>query len=280
MNELENITSRAIVPDQLLPYVKAVSGMTSAPCGKCVLHRYENVAVLVAYDPTEPIGCEGMDDAVEKALNFPGLDQLTVLGPASPKLAPRKHVRQNDQYWGIKLENLEKSAKLRNTLKRAGRDLTVESARGADAWGAEHEKLIADFCARKKAGLSEESIYLFGQLKKYLAEAPDAMLFSVRDGKGALSGCAIGDYSSFSMAFYMFAFRYRDATPGTSDLLLDAIIGEAQNRGYDTINLGLGINGGVEFFKRKWGAVPLFPYVECSWKIKRKGFLARILGRK
>ena len=42
------------------------------------------------------------------------------------------------------------------------------------------------------------------------------------------------------------------------------------------LNLGLGINPGVAFFKRKWNARPWLPYVETSWEFPARGRLARL----
>jgi len=44
------------------------------------------------------------------------------------------------------------------------------------------------------------------------------------------------------------------------------------------MNLGLAVNAGIGFFKRKWGADLFLPYVEVSWDIKPLPPMAR-LGR-
>ncbi|MDE7372282.1 MAG: translation initiation factor IF-2, partial [Desulfovibrio sp.] len=106
-------------------------------------------------------------------------------------------------------------------------------------------------------------------------------LFSAWDAAGRLLACAIGDYSSFSTAFYMFAFRSPDAPPGTADALLAALAAEGAERGHSLLNLGLGMGAGVSFFKKKWGATPFLPCVETSWSPrpeKKRGWLARIFG--
>lgn len=280
MKELEQISALAQTPDQLLAYVGAVSGMTSSLCGEAILHRYDDNAVLVAYSPQDPLDPALMNESVEEALGLQGLRQLTVLGPERPRQAPSHFSCREDLYWGLNLDKVDKSPKLRNILKRARRDLELTKSQGKGAWTAEHDELLTAFCAYRNERLEEDSVFLFRQVDKYLAAAPEAMLFSARDTEGRLKACAIGDFSAFSTAFYMFAFRYPDAPPGSADLLLDALVGEARERGYERLNLGLGINKGVEFFKKKWGAKPLFPYVESSWEIKRKGWLSRLLGRK
>ena len=51
--------------------------------------------------------------------------------------------------------------------------------------------------------------------------------------------------------------------------VLDALAAEGIRRGHTLLNLGLGINPGIVFFKRKWNATILRPHVETSWAVQR-----------
>ena len=95
----------------------------------------------------------------------------------------------------------------------------------------------------------------------------DAVLFAARNASGRLLAMAVGDYSALCTAFYMFAFRQDDCPPGVSDALLQALADEAVRRGQGVLNLGLGIDGGITFFKKKWGAFELMPHLETSWTL-------------
>ena len=77
----------------------------------------------------------------------------------------------------------------------------------------------------------------------------------------------MADFGAGEYAFYLFNFRSPEAAiPGTSDLLLHALIREAQERGKRYLNLGLGINKGVAFFKEKWGARPFLPHQSLIYR--------------
>jgi len=65
---------------------------------------------------------------------------------------------------------------------------------------------------------------------------------------------------------------------GATDLLLSGLLGEAHERGHTRMNLGLGVNEGVGFFKRKWGAVPFLPYVQTTWEITSPGISSILAG--
>lgn len=269
-------TAKAITPDQLLPYVLAVSGMEYIDVDGLPLYVSDGAGVFAAHQQSG--AAMSLEEAVDKALGAAKLKNITVLAAARPPQAPVDCQCRKDMYWAIDLPYAAKNAKLRNMLKRASREIGLEATSGDKAWTPDHARLAEAFCRRKKAALDDGSIYIFNNLDKYLSRAPDAILFSAKKKDGALAACAIGDFSAFSTAFYMFAFRQPDAPPGTADLLLDAIIAEAGKRGMARINLGLGIDSGVEFFKKKWGAAPWLPHVETSWDINRKGWFARIFG--
>ena len=72
--------------------------------------------------------------------------------------------------------------------------------------------------------------------------------------KARLVAFDIVEFGSKDYAFYMFNFTSReDYVPGASDLLLNEMIRLAREKGKRFINLGLGINKGISFFKNKMG---------------------------
>lgn len=283
---LAELTAQAITPDQLLPYVRAVSGLESRLCGGCALHHGGGQAVLVAYPAGKPDDMAAADAAVAEALAMPGLERITVISAGRPAAAPATAESTEDAYWSLPLPLVSPPGrpgqKVRNLLRRAGREIAIEQGGGAAAWTPDHAALAEAFIKKKGDALDAGSSYIFRKLGDYLAAAPDARLFSARDRSGRLLACAIGDFSSFTTAFYMFAFRSPDAPPGTADALLSALAAEGAARGHALLNLGLGMGAGVSFFKKKWGATPFLPCVETSWTpeaSKKRGWLSKILGR-
>lgn len=278
----------ALVPDQIPGYVGAVSGLASRACGDGLLHHGEGFGVLVFYPPDavdlpEPELVPKLDAAVEAAQADDSIRHLTVQAPVRPSLAPKGCLEKRDYFLQLPIPAPPPGQKLRNMLRRGELELNVEQNGGKDSFGPGHLALCADFCRRKAPALDAGSAHIMAHLADYLDNCPDVRLFSARKADGSLAGCAIGDFSAFATAFYMFAFRAQDAPPGTADLLLAAVLEEADARGHTRINLGLGIGPGIEFFKKKWGASIFLPCVECSWQISRKtgasGWLGRIFGK-
>ena len=274
---LSQVTASAITPDQLIPYVKAVSGLDSRMYGDCVGHYCDGQIVLIGYPMGKPLDKNALDAAVEEALQTKGLQHITILCPEKPSQTPENASVSEDAYWSLPLPLAPFKQKLRNMLARAKRDISIEES-GAEGYGQEHEAIVNDFCSRRT--LEPGMIHIFHQLKKYLAESPNARLFSAWTKEGKTAAFAIGDYSSFNTAFYMFACRLPSAPPGTADALLEAVAKYGEEHGHSQLNLGLAVNDGIGFFKKKWGAEFFLPCYEYGWDIQKenKGWFARLFG--
>lgn len=270
MANLAEITAAALVPDQLVDYVRAIAGLKSRGCGDFLLHWLDDSAVLVAYG--DDFNVASLDAAVRETLADPKIKSVAVLAPEPPAAAPPNAKINRDNYWFLPLPAPAPNQKLRNILKTAASRYSVSQ----EPWSEDAGRLAADF--RRRKNLDDATAYLFERLDVYLAACPLARLYAARDDEGSLRACAIADFSGLATAFYMFAFGAPNS-PGSADLLLAAVIAEAENRGYEKINLGLGINPGIEFFKKKWGAKPALPLTETSWSVRRPGFFRRLFGK-
>lgn len=292
---LSHISAGAWVPEQLVHYVAAVSGRRACLCGDYAAYTMDGHATLVAYpwaaDATvisgatglsDASGLSGASDALEalaqaeaprlaealESLAAMGCARVTVLAPFAlpaslPGAVPGAIVSARDSYWQIALPGTRPGQKLRNLLKRAAQEVTVRQ----EAFGTGHQALVARYLAERDLPPGTRAI--FSALPAYAGLAGQAGvnlgLYSARRSDGSLAGFAVGDFSGLHSAFYMFAFRARNAPPGTADLLLKHILLRAKVMGHRRLNLGLGVNPGIAFFKQKWGATPLLPYVESQW---------------
>lgn len=278
-DRLERVTAQAVTPEQVIRYVCAVSDLKPRMLGACVAYEREGEVVLVGYPLHDPKDTGAMADAVSLALGLAGLRRITVLGPARPPQAPSSATVQEDWYYSLPAPAPPPGQKLRNLLRRAGRDLTVE--RGGP-WGEDHAALVRRYLDERPLAAGIRRIY--ARISRYLTESAGSMLVSARLADGQLAAFSVGEFTGLATAFYMFSFRNaRLAPPGATDLLLAQLLEEANERGHAHMNLGLGINEGIGFFKRKWGSVPFLAYVETTWEIPSTGIptvLAGLLRRR
>ncbi len=273
-----HISLQAMTPDQLLPYVHAVSQSTSFTMGSFLVHYHSGHAIVVGYPLDENFQPENMHtpryqeqlqlalgEQLQLLMPTPSIERLSVLAPVRAHVIPENATILHDNYYILPLP-LQHSTlqKVHSTCRRAAPYITIEQSHGESAWSSAHQELMLHYIGRQ--GISKEMSSIFQSLGLYCRHAPQVRLFSAYDTQtGELLGYTVGDFTSLHTAFYMFAFRKPSAHPGTAEVLLMALLEEAQQRGYSSCNLGLGIHKGIRFFKEKWGAVPALPFIQCSW---------------
>jgi hypothetical protein len=266
------VSAAAVVPEQIIAYVRAVSGSRPRLVGSCIAYQTGTELVLVGYPLPDPTDETAMAAAVDEALTIKELSRLTVIGPARPPQAPAGTRFGRDCYALLPLPPPAPGQKLRNMLRRAARELTVQPGR---LWGEEHQALVDQYLASRS--LDSGTIHIFRQIPDYLAASGGSLLFSARTSAGRLAALVVGEFASLETAFFMFCFRDPQAAPpGSTDLLLAALVDEAVKRGHARLNLGLGINEGVRFFKRKWGASAELPCFQGAWDIEPPGLARRL----
>jgi len=261
--QFAGVTAQAQTPEQVIPYVCAVSELKPRMLGACVGYEREGEVVLVGYPLHDPKDAKAMAEAVGLALRLPGLRRITVIGPARPPQAPESAAIAEDWYYSLPVPAPPPGQKTRNLLRRAARELTVE--RGG-SWGEDHAALVRRYLNERPLAAGTRRIY--ERLPRYLAQSSGSLLASARLADGRLAALSVGEFAGLATAFYMFSFRDPGAAPpGTADLLLAQLLEEASGRGHTKMNLGLAVNEGIGFFKRKWGAVPFLPYMQTTWEI-------------
>ncbi len=138
-DQLARVTAQAETPEQVIPYVCAVSELKPRMLGPCVAYEREGEVVLVGYPLHDPKDKGAMAEAVSLALRLPGLRRITIIGPARPPQAPESAAVEEDWSYSLPVPAPPPGQKLKNLLRRAGRDLTIE--RGGP-WGKDHMALV------------------------------------------------------------------------------------------------------------------------------------------
>ncbi len=175
-------------------------------------------------------------------------------------------MNSTDFYWRLDLEKLKIPQKVRNMIYRASKELFVEKTKKI---GNEHLRIMSEFFRSKTVEPAIQSICK--GIPDYISKCEHAFVFNSKiKATGHIIGFSIADYTPKNYAFYMFNFvSDKKYYPGASDLLLYEIIKTAQKEEKKYVNLGLGINEGIKFFKKKWGGYPFLSYEFYLYEIKR-----------
>ncbi|MEW6334045.1 MAG: hypothetical protein AB1558_07225 [Thermodesulfobacteriota bacterium] len=267
-----HIDRHAYVPEQIPSYVVPISGTEPHLLGDYLVYTAAGRIILVGYPLCEPFETKRLERVLQDAVATFKPATVSLTAPAiPPPLGPGR--APDDHYYRLDLSTLSISQKLRNMLRRAGRELSV----GVNpAFGREHREMVDLFLKTRSAG--GDTRFIFERIDAYLDASETAVLFEARSTRRELVAFDIAEFRPQDYAVYMFNFRSSALyVPGASDLLLSAVVERAAAAGKKYINLGLGINPGVRFFKEKWGGVPFLPHALCLHRPAKKGFLEMLL---
>jgi hypothetical protein len=269
------IEDYAYVPEHLSHYVTAVSQTEPFFIDDFLIHVKKDHFIFVGYPLKEPWGEKQMVKVLENAIKRFKPENVALTAPAIPSSLKHCVHSPPDHYYRLDLSAISISQKLRNMLKRADRELSVERNNTFDE---EHRKMIVEFL--KTHPVDEATGFIFNRINEYLSSSPTAWVFDARNKRDELVAFDVAEFTPKDYALYMFNFgsdaRY---VPGASDLLLSKVIQQAKTEKKKYINLGLGINPGVTFFKEKWGGVAFFPYASCLYHSSRKEDLDKLLQK-
>ncbi len=269
------IEDHAYVPEHLPHYVTAISQTEPYLFGGFLAYAKKGHLILVGYPLKEPFEEKRLGRALEGAVKRFKPESVSLTAASVPSSINDRPHPPSDHYYRLDLSSLSISQKLRNMLKRAGRELSVEKNKTFDE---EHRKMVEEFL--KAHPVDEATRSIFQRIDKYLSSSKTAWIFDARNKRNELVAFDVAEYKPRSYSFYMFNFssdtRY---VPGVSDLLLSEVIQQAKKEGKKYINLGLGINPGVAFFKEKWGGVAFLPYAFCLFRPSKKESLDTLLQK-
>jgi hypothetical protein len=273
--EEDHIERHAYLPEHVPEYVTAISQTEPFLFGDFLAYAEKDHFILVGYPLNEAFEEKRLGRALEDAVQCLKPVSVSLIAPAIPPSLQKGPHPPTDHYYRLDLSTISISQKLRNMLRRAGRELSVGKNSHFDQ---EHKKIVEEFL--KSHSADEATRFIFQRIDTYLSSSKTASIFEARTGNGDLVAFDVAEFMPRDYAVYMFNFRSQARyMPGASDLLLSAVIQQAIAEGKKYINLGLGINPGVTFFKEKWGGVVFLPYAFCLYYPTRKGLLEMLFQR-
>ncbi len=269
------VEDHAYISEHVIPYVTAISQTEPFLFGDFLVYSRKGFSIFVGYPLKEPFDGKRMKMGFEKMIKNFKPERASLIAPSiSPPFSDGLHP-PSDHYYRLDLSSIHISQKLRNMLNRARRELRVESGKFFDE---DHRRIVEEFL--KDHPVDEETQFIFRKIDTYLSKSKTARVFDARTSRGKLVAFDIAEFKPKDYVLYMFNFSSSiHSVPGASDLLLSEMIQQAKAEGKKYINLGLGINPGVTFFKEKWGGVAFLPYVSWLYHPARKEVLETLLQK-
>lgn len=251
--EIDFVRQRAYVPEHILEYVESISGAKAYLYSEHLCFVKEKHLIFVGY----PLGSGSNTQLAYEAVchRF----QPTTVTILTPQLwfSPSNYENwQEDFYYRLVLPLHFLSPELAYMVRRAAREVEVIEGK----FGKEHQQLVNEFLSGHE--VPEGQRLIFKRIPQYLSRSKTARLLEARRGDSVLVAFNIVELGSADYAFHLFHFHsIKEKIPGTSDLLFHRMVLLVQDEGKKFLNMGLGINPGIRWFKQKWGGVPFLPYI-------------------
>lgn len=255
------LRKNACVPEHIYPYVVSISKAEPHYREPFLYYEREDSFVLVGYPLEGEFDEKRFKELIYELKKKKKAAKILAI---SPRMLEDETPISSDMYYILDVKELRIRVKNRNMLKRAKKEVTVEREKKLTL---EHLNLVEEFILWKN--LRDEMAMIFRNLSAYVDMCSHAVVLSARNLNGKIVAFDIIDTFSSTYAFYMFNIRSKeDYVPGTSDVLFEEMINIAEKEQKRFINLGLGINEGVRFFKEKWGGRPFLSYYLYEWTPK------------
>lgn len=266
--------ARAKVPEHSLPLMEAISRGKPMLLDSWLFFSQDDWLMAIGYPLQGQFDVHSFDAALRKARERTGASSIFAIAPDMPARLQSKIV-ERDRYYALPVQ-AKIPSRLKNQAAKAAQGLTV--SQGA-RFTAAHRRLWAEFLERKEKTMSPRVAALY-------AATPGAMasgrlrLLDARDENGELCATLLLDYNPQNFVSYILGAHSRQHYAAHAmDLLFYEMLGHAAKAGKKYIHLGLGVNPGIERFKRKWGAIPFFPYAYAQWEENGGEAMPLVLAR-
>ena len=229
--------------------------------------------ILIGYPLEDNFNPKKFVAVVDKVREKFRPDVVSLVAPeVPPALASICQESESDAYFTLKTQNADIRSAVKRNLKKARRNLRVESSASMQDV---HQELMQEFVDRVQ--LSGRVKRLLFKMPEFVAHAETAFVLNAWDKADQLAAFYVVDVEARRFSNYIIGCHSKkNYVLGASDLLLFELINLSREHEKAFIHLGLGVNPGIRRFKTKWGAVPTRRYEMCELVFKKPTLLDSI----
>ena len=255
------ILTKAYVPEHIVSLMTLISKGDPFLVEDHLCFVKDNWLILVGYPLEGNFSQESCERILKQAVDAFRPEYLWFIGPESPSSFLNSCTeRQTDQYYTFDIEKTILRPSLRRAANKASEKLIIERGRSISK---EHQALISELMERET--LPDRVRELYRAMPEYLGRSSSAWTIDARDLTGKLCAFSVIELGAKnSSAYILGSHSKRYYAPHASDLLFLEMINLTREHGKSSINLGLGVNEGIQRFKRKWGGSPFLMYEFCE----------------
>lgn len=260
----------AYVPEHIPSLMKGISGAEIHRAGQYVVFVKENWLLFVGYPLIGEFSLLDCQNALEKTRDQFKPENLSFIGPQAPEIW-QEYLSEslNDEYFILDLENWQPKAVLLRQSRKAAETLHVSTG---SEFTRQHQSLIEELTQRQP--LPPLIAELYQVLPSYLRRSPSGTLLEGRDLDDRLIAFYVIERAAENFDIYILgAYSKKHYIAHASDLLFLEMVNLAKQEGKTQLQLGLGVNPGIQKFKQKWGGKPFLPYEMRQYSFRPKSRL-------
>jgi hypothetical protein len=255
------VMTRAYVPEHIVSLMTLISKGDPFLIEDHLGFVKGNWLILVGYPLERIFSQERCERILKQAVDTFRPEYLWFIGPESPSsLLNSCKERQTDQYYMFDIEKTIPSPSLQRAADKASEKLIIERGRSISK---EHQALISELLNREK--LPDRVRELYRAMPEYVGRSSSAWTIDARDNTGNLCAFSVIELGAKNFSAYILgSHSKKHYVPHASDRLFLEMINLTREHGKSSINLGLGVNEGIQRFKKKWGGKPFLKYEFCE----------------
>jgi len=259
--EEAHVLTKAYVPEHIVSLMTLISKGDPFLIEDHLGFVKDNWLILVGYPLEGNFSRERCEGILKQAVDLFRPEVIWFIGPQIPySLRDSCQERQTDQYYTLDIQQTPISPSLQRAASKNSEKLIIERGRSMEK---EHEALTTELLQRGK--LPERVRDLYRAMPEYVGRSSTAWMLNARDKAGRLCAFMVVDLGAKIFSAYILGSHSKTHyVPHASDLLFLEMIRLTREHGKSTINLGLGVNEGIQRFKKKWGGKPFLRYEFCE----------------
>jgi len=267
------VLNHAYIPEHSVGLMTSISGGEPFLIEDCFCCYRDDWVIVVAYPLTHDFIIREMESFLDKVKKRFHPVYVSLMAPEMPQsIVTSCRERENDHYYTLDIHNLTLKGSLKRTVHKAKENLHVERSRH---FREEHRQVRQAFIERAKP--SERVKTLLFKIPEFVDQSEDAVLFNAWDKKDHLAAFYVVDLAPKDFSTYVIGCHSKkNYVSGASDLLCFEMINLSKAHKKKYIHLGLGVNQGIQQFKKKWGGRPTRRYEMCDLVVRKPSILERL----
>lgn len=269
-DEKRFILTNAYVPEHSVDLMTSVSGGEPFLIDGYFGCRRGEEIILVGYPLQHKFDVNELGIFVDQMRKKFNPSTISLIAPELSKQFTSSCVENEcDGYYTLNIHDRSNKKRKGRLSSTARKKLSIERS---TEMGKAQGILSAEFIEEVKPPTRVKNLLL--KMPTFVNRSRDSVVLNAWDKNNNLAAFYVVDLSARDFSTYVIGCRSKKCPiPGASDLLFFEMI--QMSKVYDKryIHLGLGVNPGIERFKKKWGGSPTQTYEMCVLDFRKASIL-------